>query len=134
MRRYIPAMLWGLLPLALLAVRLPSSRLASAFATPAVVAQLDAADRHFDQKSYAAALDGYRAALASGVNLGERRTQAEYRYAVSLGKAERWDGALKEAEAFAKRYPGTLWEARGQYWLGRLLVAVPHTGYKVGDR
>src|SRR5262245_38469845 len=64
---------------------------------------LEAADRSFQEKSYAAALRGYRQALAAGVDLGLRREEAEYRLAVSLGKAEQWDEAVKEGEAFAAR-------------------------------
>src|SRR5690349_9677694 len=81
-------------------------------------AALEAADRSFQQKSYAAALRGYRQALAAGAELGPRRAEAEYRLAVSLGKAEQWDDAVKEGEAFAARYPRSLWAARGHYWLG----------------
>src|SRR5207248_11582196 len=66
--------------------------------------------------------------------LGDRRPEVEYRVGVCLGKAGRWDEALGAAEAFAKRYPGTIWEGRGQYWLGRLLLAVPHSGFQVGAR
>ena len=81
--------LWGFLLLALLCApalaAFPASQTAPA-ATP-----LEAADRQFDAKSYAAALEGYHRVLASGVELGDRRPEVEYRYAVSLGKAERWD-------------------------------------------
>jgi alpha-2-macroglobulin len=132
MRRLAPALLSALLPLALLTLRGASTL--PVFADPAALARLDAADRHFQQKSYSEALEAYRTVLKSGTELGDRRPEAEYRYAVSLGKAERWDEALAEAEAFARRRPGSAWEARGQYWLGRLLIAVPHTGYQVGDR
>jgi uncharacterized protein YfaS (alpha-2-macroglobulin family)/TolA-binding protein len=108
------------------------------WAGPAVAqearAVLDAADRSFREKSYAAALRGYRQALASGANLGTRRVEAEYRVAVSLGKSEQWDEALREGEAFAARYPSGIWSARGHYWLGRLYLAVPHAGYRLGER
>src|SRR5687767_13436040 len=120
MRRTAPVLLFALVSLAVLAFRGVSSL--PAFADPAAVARLDAADRHFHQKSYSEALEAYRAVLKGGAELGDRRPEAEYRYAVSLGKAEHWDEALQEAEAFARRRPGTVWEARGQYWLGRLLI------------
>jgi uncharacterized protein YfaS (alpha-2-macroglobulin family) len=132
MRRITPVLLWCLLPLTLLVVR--GLSILPVFADPAALARLDAANRHFQQKSFSEALEAYSAVLKSGAELGDRRPEAEFRYAVSLGKAERWDEALQEAEAFARRHPGTIWEARGQYWLGRLLIAVPHNGFQIGDR
>src|SRR5438045_1850382 len=78
--------------------RLPGSWIARA-ACPtaraaAADAQIDAADRQYSDQSYALALDGYRAVLASGAELGDRRPEVEYRVGVCLGKAGRWDEAL----------------------------------------
>ena len=115
MRPFSPAGLQSFLLLAVLCA--PALAASPAAPTTPTVTQIEAADRQFDAKSYAAALEGYRRVLASGAELGDRRPEVEYRYAVSLGKAERWDEAIGEAEAFVKRYPGTIWEARGQYWL-----------------
>ena len=57
-----------------------------------------------------------------------------YRAAVSLGKTQQWDRALRASLDFVKARRGTVWEARGLYWLGRLYVSVPHQGYRVGSR
>ncbi len=131
MRRIETTLWWGLLALTLLAFR-PLSRL-PVFADPVAKARLDEVDRQFEQRSYSEALDGYRKLLESGADLGDRRPESGYRYAVALGKTESWDRTLREAEAFHKRHPGTIWEARGQYWLGRLLMAVPTRDSRLGS-
>ncbi|UCH34354.1 MAG: hypothetical protein JSV65_17790 [Armatimonadota bacterium] len=94
---------------------------------------LEEADRFYAERSYAKALDGYQQALAADV-AGDRKTQIEYRVAVCLGRSERWDDALEHTRTFIEAHSDGLWGARGHYWLGQLLVFVPHQGYRVGDR
>ncbi len=91
-----------------------------------VVKQADAA---WNEKSYARALELYRAALVAGAV--RDREEIEYRIAVSLGKTEKWDEAFASANTLLGK---TEWKARIYYWLGRLYTVVPHQGYKVGGK
>ncbi|HLK61513.1 MAG TPA: alpha-2-macroglobulin family protein, partial [Chthonomonadaceae bacterium] len=93
---------------------------------------LSDADKHFAQKSYAAALKEYQAAQKAGQVPDARKDEVAYRIAVSLGKSEQWDRALEASLAFVQAHRGTVWEARGLYWMGRLYLAVPHEGWRVG--
>src|SRR5437868_1902657 len=95
---------------------------------------LPAADRLFKEKSYAGALAIYERLLKAGSVPAGRRDEVEYRIAVSLGKSQKWDGAMERSLAFVKGHRSTVWEPRGLYWLGRLYLAVPHQGYRDGKR
>jgi alpha-2-macroglobulin len=88
------------------------------------------ADKQFDHKSYKNALKAYEAAQVPA----DRRDVVAYRIAVSLGKTQQWDRALTAGLEFVKTHRGSVLEARGLYWLGRLYVSVPHQGYRVGSR
>jgi TolA-binding protein len=132
MRPCPPAGLWISWLLAVLCALAPAA--SPAAPTTAASTQLGTADRQFAAKSYAAALEGYRAVLASGIDLGARRPEIEYHYTQCLSRSGRWDEPIREAERFARRYPGTIWEARGQYWLARLLLGSPSWGYEVDGR
>src|SRR5579871_1506341 len=70
------------------------------------------ADRHFAQKSYAAALQGYQAALQAGAVPAGRREEIAYRVAVALGKTKQWDRALETTLTFVKQHRETVWEPR----------------------
>src|SRR6516165_6692972 len=95
---------------------------------------LPAADRLFKEKSYAGALAIYERLLKAGSVPAARRDEVEYRIAVSFGKSQKWDAAMERSLAFVKAHRGSVWEPRGLYWLGRLYLAVPHQGYRVGKR
>jgi uncharacterized protein YfaS (alpha-2-macroglobulin family) len=92
------------------------------------------ADRLYLEKSYGAAADTYELALKTGGLSGQRQDEVEYRFDEALGRAKRWDRALEQGFAFVQQRRGTLWEARGLYWLGRLYLAVPNQGWSVGKR
>jgi len=91
------------------------------------------ADKLFADRSYAKALEGYQHVLKTGA-APHRQVEVEYRVAVCLGRAQRWDEALQASRAFLKAHPEGLWGARGHYWLGQLLSVLPHEGYRVGER
>jgi alpha-2-macroglobulin len=93
---------------------------------------LAAADLHYRQKSYSAALREYRAALKSGAVPARRADEVEYRIAAALGKTHQWDRALALSLAFVQSHQHSAWEPRGLYQLGRLYLALPHEGYRVG--
>jgi uncharacterized protein YfaS (alpha-2-macroglobulin family) len=95
-------------------------------------ASLADGDRHYRQKSYAAALAAYSAALKADAVPAQRRDEVRYRMVVCLGKTDQWDRALDQGLEFVKSHRKTVWEPRGLYWLGRLYLAVPHQGYRVG--
>jgi len=100
-------------------------------AAPALT--LREADRAWQERSYANALEGYQGALAAGKG-GSRKYELEYRVAVSLGRTQRWDEASEAAQQFVNAHPDGLWGARGQYWLGQLYTVIYHAGYRVGGR
>src|SRR5436305_1004007 len=58
------------------------------------------ADTHYAEKSYALAADEYRQALKRMPAQTPDRTVVEYRIAVSLGGAQKWDAALAAWESF----------------------------------
>src|SRR5579872_1191244 len=90
------------------------------------------ADRLFAEKSYSDALKSYEALQAAGAVPAGRTDDVAYRIAVSMGKSQQWDQALIRSLDFVKTHRGTVWEPRGLYWLGRLLIAAPHQGYRIG--
>ena len=93
------------------------------------------ADRLYEEKSFALALDGYRKWLAAAPKDYRDRTEVEYRNAVALGKAQKWDEAAQAVEAFLKAHDKEpLWRGRGHYWRAQLLMLLPDNGYKVGER
>lgn len=83
----------------------------------------------WNEKSYARAIELYRAAQKQG-DLADA-DEVQYRIAVALGKTEKWDEAIAAGEALAAKSP---WKARVYYWLGQLYHKVPHNGYKVGGK
>ncbi|HLJ54821.1 MAG TPA: MG2 domain-containing protein [Chthonomonadaceae bacterium] len=95
---------------------------------------LIAADKHYAQHSYRAALGEYRAALSGGGIPAARRTEVEYRIAVSLGRTRQWDEALAAGLAFPQAHRDTVWEARGLWSLGQLYQRLPAHGYRLGGR
>jgi len=95
---------------------------------------LGEADAAYARKSYAAALKGYRAALKAKQVPENRRRSVELRVAECLGLTEQWDAAAQEAEAYARRYENTLWEARARAWQMELYQKAPGFGWRVGDR
>lgn len=117
--------------LALPALAMQSVRPGPAISTPSTLA---GADKAYAEKSYASALPAYQRLLDSGQVPPARQDEVRYRICVSLGKAKKWDQALERSLEFVKTHRGTVWEPRGLYWLGRLYVAVPHMGWKVGDK
>jgi len=91
------------------------------------------ADKFFTEKSFALALDGYKKWLDGAPSGYRDRTEVEYRYAVSLGKAQKWDAASAAIEAFLKAHGADpLWRGRGHYWRAQLLALMPDQGYRVG--
>ena len=87
------------------------------------------ADKAWDEKSYARALELYRQLLPDTKK--PESEQIEYRIAVSLGETEQWDAAVDASE---KLLQSAQWKARVLYWLGRLYTKVPDRAWKVGER
>jgi uncharacterized protein YfaS (alpha-2-macroglobulin family) len=87
------------------------------------------ADKAFDEKSYARALELYRSAKAAGpVREPEK---VDYRIVLSLFKTEKWDDAIDSAN-FALN--SAVWKARFHYALGQIYVKAPKGGWKLGDK
>ncbi|HTE18386.1 MAG TPA: MG2 domain-containing protein, partial [Armatimonadota bacterium] len=95
---------------------------------------LEQADKLYEEKSYAGALEAYERLLKAGKVPAPREDEVAYRIAVSLGKAQKWDRALDQSLQFVKEHQKTAWEPRGLYWMGRLYVGVPHEGWRVGGK
>ena len=53
---------------------------------------------------------------------------------MSLGKSHQWDRAMAQSLEFVQQHRTTVWEPRGLYWLGRLYLAAPHQGWRVGKK
>jgi len=133
---------WGLIPAAgllrsprwgVVAVVLASALAYGVLRAASGPPTLQEADRHWADRSYVRALEGYQHALDSGA-AGDRQIELEYRVVVALGRSQRWDEALSRARDFIKAHPEGLWGARGNYWLAQLLTMAPHEGYRVGER
>lgn len=92
------------------------------------------ADKRWKQHSYARALTEYEGLQKAGRIPAARRDEIAYRVAVLPGKTEQWDRGLRDGLGFVQAHRGTIWEARGLYWLGRLYLSVPHQGWRVGGR
>ncbi|MCW3099425.1 MAG: hypothetical protein JWL77_5043 [Chthonomonadaceae bacterium] len=90
-------------------------------------------DKNWNEQSYELALEAYQKALAADPKL-PNRAEIDYRIMVALGRAKKWDRAIKAAEGYIVTYRDTVWEARGQVWRGRLYRTVDHNGYKVGKK
>ncbi len=90
------------------------------------------ADKQYAQKSYKRALQAYTVLQNAGQIPPERRDEIAYRVVVSLGKTEQWDKMFAGGLDFVKTRQHTVWEARGLYWLGRMYLNAPHSGYRVG--
>lgn len=95
--------------------------------TPADI--LAQADKAYGEKSYARALELYRAAKAAGpVREPEK---VDYQIVQSLFKTQKWDEAISAANTALKT---ANWKARFYYVLGQLYVKAPKSAYKLGDR
>ena len=90
------------------------------------------ADKQYAQKSFKRALQGYTLLQKTGLVPPERRDEIAYRIVVSEGKTQQWDLMFANGLDFVKARQHTIWEARGLYWLGRMYLAAPHSGYRVG--
>ena len=115
----------GILGLVLLALAASSQR---GHAEDAIPPGLAAADKLYEEKSYAAALKAYDQLFVANQVPEPRRDEVAYRRIVSMGKAKLWDQALAEGLEFVRTHRGAVWEPRGLYWMGRLYLAVPHGG------
>ena len=92
------------------------------------------ADKLYQEKSFALALKEYQRVTAAGKVPLSRREEVQYRILVSLGRSQQRNRSLSETLNFTKANAGTVWEARGLYWLGRLYLGVEHGGYRVGGK
>ncbi|PQV64468.1 hypothetical protein B1R32_105150 [Abditibacterium utsteinense] len=81
------------------------------------------ADRAFQEKSYARALDLYRKAPQNEKN--------QYQIALALFKTEKWDEALATSDAALKT---ANWKARFYYLRGQIFVKAPKNGWKLGEK
>ena len=106
----------------------------AAFAGRALKTDLADADRLYAEKSYADALKAYELLLRDRAVPEARKDEVAFRVAVSLGKTQQWDRALAQSVDFVKTHRGSVWEPRGLYWLGRLYIGAPHSGYRIGPR
>ncbi len=125
----------SLLTLALFALPPLLAQMQPATIPPAAPVSRAAADKHYDEKSFALALPEYQSLLKQMPPMAPERTRMEYRIAVALGASQKWDEALAAWEVFLAAHENSpLWAARGHYQRGLLLNLVPHQGYKVGKR
>jgi uncharacterized protein YfaS (alpha-2-macroglobulin family) len=90
---------------------------------------LSQADKSFNEKSYARALELYRRAQKTGqVREPER---VNFQIASALFKTERWNEALASAQNGVRTALG---KARFHYLIGQIYVKIPHTAWKVGGK
>ena len=89
-------------------------------------------DALWNEQSYELASQAYRQALAKDAHLPDA-AQIEFRIAVALVRAKKWDEATAAVDAFVEKFKDTTWEAQGQVWRGRLYALLPHVGYRVGQ-
>jgi uncharacterized protein YfaS (alpha-2-macroglobulin family) len=92
------------------------------------------ADRAYQSQSYNEALADYRLALTDGVVTAERRNEVGLRVVECIGRTQHFDEALEASLAYVKQHKGTVWEARGLYWIGRLYLGLPYTAYRAGGK
>ena len=86
-------------------------------------------DQHYGEESYALALDDYQKWLTQAPTTAPDRALIEYRVAVALGKAQKWDDALAAWDAFLTAHKADpYWVARAQYQRGLLLANCPTSG------
>ncbi|RYX82536.1 hypothetical protein EON83_19090 [bacterium] len=81
------------------------------------------------EKSYARAVDLFRAAKAAG-NVREPE-RVNYEIAIALLKSEKWDEAIAAANEGIKN---ATWKARFHYLLGQIYFRIPHRAWKIGDK
>ena len=93
---------------------------------------LERADEEFGKHNYKKALELYEVVLQSDRPLAAR-PRVEMKVIVCQHKLNQPDDAEKGARAFVAKYPNTIWEARGCHFLGNLLRALPHWGYRLGE-
>ncbi len=87
----------------------------------------------WEQQSYTEAATAYQKAFAADPTLAKNQ-EIRLRLVIALIRAKDWDKAIVAADAFVADNKGTVWEARGQVWRGRLYSTVEHNGYRVGKR
>jgi uncharacterized protein YfaS (alpha-2-macroglobulin family) len=87
------------------------------------------ADKAFEEKSYARALQLYRQVLAS--TLGVENLRVRSRIALSLGETQQWADAVREHQALLDEPSG---RARILYQFGRLQTKLPQQAWKIGDK
>ena len=87
------------------------------------------ADRAFAEKSYARALQLYRAAKAD--KSAREPEKVDFQIVTSLFKTQKWDEAISSANFALK---SASWKARFHYLLGQIYVKAPKSGYQLGDR
>ncbi len=90
-------------------------------------------DKSWEDGSYEEAADAYQKALSADPNIPNHE-EIEYRIAVSLERASKWDAAEAAFDAYVLKYKNTICEPRAQVWRGRLYTQIPHFGYKVGRK
>jgi uncharacterized protein YfaS (alpha-2-macroglobulin family) len=86
-------------------------------------------DKAYEQKSYARALELYRAAKNAGT--ARSNEMLDYKIIQSLYKTEKWDEAIATANASLKT---AQWKARLYYVLAQIYVKAPKTAWKIGDK
>ena len=90
-------------------------------------------NKDWDEQSWELAIESYQKALTADPNLPDK-PEIEYRVAVGLGRAQKWDAAVEAIEAYVQKYRDTRYEAKGQIWRGRLYTIIQHGAYRVGKK
>lgn len=88
---------------------------------------LPEADRHYQEHSYARALEAYRSVLAVGPTHPER-PRIELQVARCLVKLRRWTDALEALRDYLQKHTEDIWAARALHELGNLERRMPHWG------
>ena len=86
----------------------------------------------WDKHNYKEALNGYGSFVKLAPTDGRVR-KAGLRICICHAKLGEWDEALKETTAYTGKYPNTIWQARGYYFLGKLYAEMRHYGWKTGS-
>jgi len=94
-------------------------------------ALLAGADKHFEDKNYKQAAEGYAAAIKAEPKHPKWRHAAERIVLCNL-RLRLFDQAIAGAEDYIKRCKGTPHEARAERLAGNLYMLVPHWGTRAG--